>query len=95
MAQWHFKFNGVNDFDDLVRTCLERIPQYNQVYPAAKSNVSASLEDMINKRSDDDQMSYNTHSNLDDQDEKCVLGIDLNAEDINNEQSSPTTDRIH
>jgi hypothetical protein len=35
--------------DDLVRQCVERIPQYNQVYPAAKPDVSASIEEMINK----------------------------------------------
>ena len=35
--------------DDLVRQCLSQIPQYEQVYPAAKPDVSVSLEEMINK----------------------------------------------
>jgi hypothetical protein len=35
--------------DDLVQQRLGRIPQYNQVYPAAKPDVSASIEEMINR----------------------------------------------
>jgi hypothetical protein len=35
--------------DGLVNKCLESVPQYSQVYPAPKSDVSESLEAMIAK----------------------------------------------
>jgi hypothetical protein len=35
--------------DGLVRQCLNTVPQYSQVYPAPKSDVSTSLEEMITK----------------------------------------------
>ncbi|CAF3042399.1 unnamed protein product [Rotaria sp. Silwood2] len=49
MIRSRFKFTDLGDFDGLVRKCLNIIPQYSQVYPAARADVSISLEEMISK----------------------------------------------
>ncbi|CAF1581158.1 unnamed protein product [Rotaria magnacalcarata] len=49
MTQSRFHFSNLHDFDGLIQECLNKIPQYSQVYPAPKSDVSASLEEMIEK----------------------------------------------
>ncbi len=47
------------------------------------------------RRSVNDHMSCESHSDLENQDEKSILEIDSNAKDMNNERSSSITNGIH
>ncbi|CAF1173760.1 unnamed protein product [Adineta ricciae] len=47
MVRWRFSFGELKNIDGLIVKCLNSIPQYSQAYPAAKFDVSASLERMV------------------------------------------------